>query len=362
MVEKTINQADYYNRVYGGWLGRCIGSQLGAPLEFRPFFLISRKYAGLNNYVKEITGNEVNDDEMYEIVALLTLEKYGIDFNVEQLVEEWKNRLYKLNFTAERVALKNLRRKKLSPPESGTFKNPYFDFIGAQMRADIWGLICPGCPEIAAEYAKLDAIISHAGEGVLGEIFIACIIARSFFEEDLKAVIQDVLDRFIPKDSYYCSIVEDCIKWAEEYHDWRKAREKLISRWNEIRKELLKEARGFKRRITLKGPKMHEVHVLPNAGIITLGLLYGKGDFERSICTTALMGLDTDCNVGNVGTILGVKVGADQIPAKWKDPLRDTFRTAVHGFQETSIAKIAERICAIGAKVLQAKKSEVTLK
>ncbi len=89
-ITMKLNGKDYYNKVYGGWLGRVIGSQLGAPLEIRPYFYIQRKYAGLDNYVKKITGKEVNDDEMYEIVALLTLEKYGIDFTVEQLAWDWQ--------------------------------------------------------------------------------------------------------------------------------------------------------------------------------------------------------------------------------------------------------------------------------
>jgi len=355
MIRVKLTEAGYYNRVYGGWLGRCIGSQLGAPLEFRPYFLISRKYARLNNYVKEITGKEVNDDEMYEIVALLTLEQHGIDFTVDQLAKNWQDRLYRQNYTAEEVALRNLRRKKLSPPETATYKNPYYDFIGAQMRADIWGLICPGCPEVAAKYAAVDASISHAGEGVLGEIFVACIIALSFVKQNLKEIIQEVVEKFIPSESYYYKIVKNCMSWAEEYSNWKDARGKLMKMWKEIRGLLLNQSQSIKRKITLKGPKFHEVHVLPNAGIITLGLLYGKGDFERSICTTALMGMDTDCNVGNVGTILGVQFGAEQIPSKWKDPIKDTFNTFVRGFQETRISKIAERICKIGGQVIKAK-------
>ena len=131
--------------------------------------------------------------------------------------------------------------------------------------------------------------------------------------------------------------------------------------WKTIRRILIKEARGYKRKIVIRAPKLHEIHVLPNAGIITLGLLYGGGDFERSICTTALCGYDTDCNVGNVGAILGVQYGADKIPAKWKDPIKDTFKTYVKGFQETRISKIAERIGQIGRQVVTNKCAEMEI-
>ncbi len=355
-----ISKAKYYDKVYGGWLGRVIGSHLGAPLELRPYFYIQRKYAGLDNYIKKITGNEVNDDELYEIVALLTLEQHGIDFTVNQLAEDWKNRLWKMNFTAEKAALKNLRQGIL-PPQSGIQNNPYYDFIGAQMRAEIWGLISPGCPEEAAEYARLDASISHAGEGIYGEIFVACLTALSFFKQNPRELIQEVLQRFIPAESLYYSIVEKCLAWADSLPDFKMARKELMKTWKRIRKQLWKQSRSVKRKIILRAPKIHEVHVLPNAGIITLGLLYGQGDFEKTLCTTALFGYDTDCNVGNVGTILGVQYGADRIPAKWKDPVRDTFKTFVKGFEETRISKIAERICQVGKAVIKSKCQNIQL-
>ncbi|MHA1276174.1 MAG: ADP-ribosylglycohydrolase family protein [Candidatus Helarchaeota archaeon] len=360
MTMQRISDSEYYNKVYGGWLGRVIGSQLGAPLELRPYFYIKHKYRNLNNYVKRITGNEVNDDEIYEIVALLSLEQHGIDLTTEELAQNWKTRIYTMYFTAEKAAIKNLQ-KGLHPPQTAIQNNPYYDFIGAQMRGEIWGLISPGCPDLAVKYAKLDASISHVGEGIFGEIFVAALIALAFFKKDPKELIQEVLQRYIPKDSQYYFIVKNCIEWAEQFRNWRNARKELMRAWKTIRRTLIKDARGYRRKIVIRAPKIHEIHVLPNAGIITLGLLYGEGDFEKSICTTALFGYDTDCNVGNVGAILGVQYGADKIPAKWKDPIKDTFKTYVKGFQETRISKIAERICQIGRQVIGSKCQKVQI-
>jgi ADP-ribosylglycohydrolase len=360
-MDQAITIKEYYEKVLGGWLGRCIGSQLGAPLELRPFWYIQWKYKALNNYIKKVTGNEVNDDEMYEIVALLTLEQYGIEFTTDQLAQAWQDRLYKLNFTAEKAALNNLRKRNLRPPQTAMQNNPYYDFIGAQMRGEIWGLISPGCPDVAAEYAKKDAMISHSGEGVYGEVFIACLIALSFFTQNAKELIPEVLHRFIPPDSLYYSIVENCLEWYEKYPDWKQARAQLMQSWKKMRKTLQTQATSFKRKLILGIPKIHEIHVLPNAGIVTMGLLYGEGDFEKSTCIAALWGYDTDCNAGNVGAILGVQKGADLIPLKWKEPLRDTFKTYVHGFSEQRISKIAERICRIGTEVIKNKCPEIQL-
>jgi ADP-ribosylglycohydrolase len=358
-MDRQLSNSDYYQKVLGGWFGRCIGSLLGGPLELLPYFYIQRKYSTLNSYIKKITGNEVNDDEMYEIVALLTLEQYGIDFNVDQLAQAWQDRLYKLTFTAEKAALINLRKRNLRPPQSAIQNNPYYDFIGAQMRGEIWGLISPGCPEVAADYAKIDASISHSGEGIYGEVYIAGLIAASFFSQDAKEVIHEILHRFIPPDSLYYSIIEKCLEWHAKYSDWKLARAELMQTWKTMRKMLQKQAKSFKRKLILGFPKIQEIHVLPNAGIVTLGLLYGGGDFEKSVCITALCGYDTDCNTGNVGAILGVQKGADQIPLKWKQPLGDRFNTYVRGFSERQLSKIAGRIYRIGLEVIKNKCKDI---
>ena len=117
MATQKLTWKEYYNKVHGGWLGRVIGSQLGGPLELRPYFYIKHKHRNINKYVKEITGDEVNDDEIYEIVALLSLEQHGIDLSVDELAQSWKDRIYKMYFTAEKAAIKNLQ-KGLQPPKA----------------------------------------------------------------------------------------------------------------------------------------------------------------------------------------------------------------------------------------------------
>ena len=74
------------------------------------------------------------------------------------------------------------------------------------------------------------------------------------------------------------------------------------------------------------------VHIIPNAGVMVMALLYGDGDFSRTIQIANMAGWDTDCNVGNVGAIMGVAVGwtgidcalarADERPADRRQPDR----------------------------------------
>ena len=366
---KQIEYKEYYNKVYGSWIGRIAGDFVGIPVELKSYNNIKVKYGEIIDYPEPIDLNQVNDDEMYEIIALIALEKYGIDITAEKIAFEWTNLLKREDqvFTAEKIALNNLKAG-IHPPQSGILNNFYFDFIGAQMRADIWGLITPGCPNLAKYYAEIDGSISHAGIGVEGEVFVAVLISQAFFEEDIRKNIDTAL-QYLPseKESLYTQMVKKAINIYEQYpNDFRAARKILIREFwiKEMIEKVLNSSSAFpiERRIFLN-TRIGGVHVLPNIGLIILALLYGAQDKQdplgRSICIAAMMGYDTDCNCGNIGAILGVRLGADNIPAKWKEPLQDTFSTYVKGHEKWKISELSRRIGNIGVKVLKEKCSEV---
>ena len=361
---KEILMDEYYNKVFGSWIGRVVGDYVGAPVELKSFKYIKRKYGNITNYPEPLDLTYMNDDEMYEIVALISLEKYGVDLNAKNIAQEWINLLKNEEyiFTTEKIAFNNLNAK-IFPPKSGILNNFYYDFIGAQMRADIWGQITPGCPKIAKHYAELDGSISHAGIGIEGEIFIASLISQAFFENDIRKNIETAL-QFIPpeNESLYTQMIINALKIYEKYpKDFRKARNFLIRKYwrEETTHKLIASSKNFpiERRIILNS-LMAGVHVLPNIGIIILSLLYGAHDddpFGRSICIAAMMGLDTDCNCGNIGAILGTQFGAENIALKWRDPLKNSFSTYVKGYEKWKISDLALRVVNIGKQVIKEK-------
>jgi ADP-ribosylglycohydrolase len=358
---KILSKQQYYNKVYGSWLGRISGDFVGAPLEFKPYSFIRLVYGDIDYYPKPVDIEYVNDDEMYEICALNALEKRGVDVSAKDIAREWVNLLYKENYTAEKVALKNLRAG-IMPPKSGQYNNIYYDAIGAQMRADIWGQISPGMPEVAMNYAQIDGSISHTGIGIQGEQFIALLIAQAYFEEDIKKNIDNALKYFHSAEkSLYIRMVKLALYLYKKYpHSFRTARKELIQHWHDIRRNILipQESKFSERNIKYLNRFISGVHVLPNAGIIILALLYGADDDDplgKSICIAASMGLDTDCNCGNIGSILGVQLGADKIPLKWKAPLKNTFSTYVKGYERWKITELAKRVTNIGMKIVKKK-------
>lgn len=353
----------YYDKVHGAWLGRVAGSHFGAPLEFRPFSSTQKKYCAggqkeITAYVKPVDPDQVNDDEIYEIVGLVALETKGIDITSENIAREWDRRLYKMQFTAERVALKNIR-KGIMPPDCASEANGniWYDAIGGQMKADIWGLIAPNCPEIAARYAEIDGKVAHQGVGVEGEIFVAGMISNAFGESSVTELIHKSQE-LLPPESVYRQFVEKTVSIHQKHKSWRPAREEMLQEWHKIRKKL-KETGTLKRKAVFLNRVVSGLHVLPNAGIIVLSLLCGADDptdpFGRAVCLGGMMALDTDCNCGNIGAIMGTILGAKGIPPAWKDPLKDTFHTYVRGYEHWKISELAHRICQAGNKVLAAK-------
>ena len=153
---------------------------------------------------------------------------------------------------------------------------------------------------------------------------------------------------------------ENVFSWFNNIinYSWCIHDKKMLDEWNIIRSQLRSKAKTWRRRrLYLK--YMHWLHVLPNAGIIVLSLLYGANEkedpFGRSICLAGMMAYDTDCNCGNVGTIMGVLHGAENIPKRWTTPLKDEFHTYVKDHEHWKISELAERIAKIGVKVIKEK-------
>ena len=266
-----------------------------------------------------------DDDTSYQIVGLHTLETKGPDISCKDIGKDWCAMVPPItNWLAEGLALERMQ-KGIMPPESG--EHQIGEAIGGQMKGEIWGLICPGRPDLAAEYARRDGVVAHCKNGVYGEQFIAAMIAQSFVETDPAKLIQTGLS-VIPKDSQYAQTVRWVIEMHAKYPDYRDTRREVIAKY----------------------PNPCNP-VYPDAGIVTLALLYGGGDFDKSIRIAASCGSDTDCDTASVGALLGCVHGAKAIPAKWSAPIGDTFRCFAKGSENWSISELAKRICAVGKKV-----------
>jgi len=343
---KTFDKTELQNKIYGAWLARCAGCTLGKPVELWPRQKIREYLTKLDCYPLEfyvpaviptpqwvepwtdygrttrgnITKMVRDDDIDYTILGLKILETYGRDFSTEDVGRLWQENFpYYSVFTAEAVTYRNLIND-ISPSETAYYRNPYREFIGAQIRADMWGYINPGHPKKAAEMAFRDSSLSHTKNGIYGEMWAAACIAAAFFVDDPLEIIQAGLDQ-IPENSRLSSAVSQTMEWAEQFDDWEKVCDLIIENY------------GY----------YDTVHVINNTCIIVMGLLMGKGDFAKSLCITLMGGYDTDCTCATVGSILGAKIGAESLPSEWITPLNNKAESYVTGFERSNILDLAHR-------------------
>ncbi|MFJ9824022.1 ADP-ribosylglycohydrolase family protein [Streptomyces sp. NPDC101160] len=345
-----LKHSELADRILGGWTGRIAGNMLGKPVESGEHWTRERidaylRLTGalpLTDYLPappaagadgfelrpewpqcvrgRIHGSCRDDDIDYTILGLHLLETRGFSFTTEQVGEQWLLRLpYLQTFTAERVAYRNLANG-LKPPLTATFDNPYQEWIGALIRADVYGWTSPGDPRRAASLARRDAVLSHTGNGVYGAMWAAALVAAAFTAPDARTAVAAALER-IPASCRLARTVRHTMALHEAGVEW-----------SEALAELAKEtgALGW-------------IHTIPNAAVLTAGLLYGEGDFTRTIALTVRGGLDTDSNGATAGSVAGVLCGAAAIPAQWSEPLADRVRSAVAGFDRARISELAER-------------------
>jgi ADP-ribosylglycohydrolase len=329
-VHPALDQAAYFDRVLGGWLGKNIGGSLGGILEGWTRAQILARHGFVQDYVQQ-PPSTLNDDIAFEIVLVHALEEHGLDLTSAQLGREWVGHLpLEYCYTAEKVALANLLRGVV-PPESGTLDNPFSEWIGAQMKGEVCGLIAPGRPDLAAEYAYRDGIIAHEREGVYGEIFVAAATSLAFVRSEAGEIVSGALD-YVPPRSRYAGVVRQVLTWCQASDDWQMVCEQVEQ---------------------LYGAQYHWVHVLPNAAIVVLALLLGRGDFARTVSIATTCGMDVDCNAGTVGAIVGVLRGASGIPARLVTPIGDRIDTWVSGFEQVSLRDLTRRTCALGQQLRQ---------
>ena len=316
MPDIKIIEKDYRDKGYACWLGKCIGGTLGRPLE-------GKRGPHRLTFYRPIPHRAAESDDLdIQLVWLHALRERGIDLTSNDLASEWLDHVIYW-FDEYRFARSNLR-KGLPPPISGWFNNWFRDSMRASTRSEIWAMISPGSPETAVAYAYQDAIVDHCGEGVHGEVFMAALESAAFVTADVKKLLKIGLSA-IPPECRVSRAVQDVIEWQRKKTPGEEARRMLL------------EEHG--------SPNFSDTP--QNVGIITFALLYGAGDFERSILAAVNCGLDADCNAGSVGAILGIINGRDGIPPRWKAPIRDkiTPGRGIVGFEPPSEIEVLTFIC-----------------
>ncbi|MEV6543267.1 ADP-ribosylglycohydrolase family protein [Streptomyces sp. NPDC051665] len=327
-------------RFQAAWLGRAVGCLLGKPVEKLPLDGIRQlaRSTGnwpLNSYftargvpaellaahpwnrrsaptslAENIDGMPEDDDLNYPLLNLLLLQRHGKDFTTADVAKLWLDELPAgRTFTAERIAYRNLLTG-LEPPRTARHHNPFREWIGALIRADVHGWTNPGNPAAAAEQAHRDATLTHTANGVYAAMFTAATIATATTgTHDIHTCLRIGL-AVVPPGSRLARAIRHALQLARKHRDFDEVVDELHATYS---------------------PTHHWVHAIPNTALIAAALTHADGDFTGSICRAVSGGWDTDSNGATVGSIAAL-LSDSALPDRWTTPLKNRLATSVGDF------------------------------
>ncbi|MFH8465681.1 ADP-ribosylglycohydrolase family protein [Streptomyces sp. NPDC017991] len=348
--EIPLTPATLHLRLEGAWLGRAVGCLLGKPVEKLPLTGIRQLARATGNWplttwftergltpelraehpwnrrsaptslAENIDGMPEDDDLNYPLLNLLLLQRHGRHFTTTDVARLWLDELPAgRTFTAERVAYRNLL-DGIEPPHTARHRNPFREWIGALIRADVHGWTNPGDPATAAEQAYRDATLTHTANGVYAAMFTAAVIAEAATgRSDIHACLRTGLT-VVPPDSRLARAIRHAVQLATGHQDFDRIVDELHATHSSY----------------------HWVHAVPNTALLAAALTHADGDFTASICRAVSGGWDTDSNGATAGSITGLLAGAPEaIPSRWTTPLKNRLATTVGDFDGTGFDTLA---------------------
>lgn len=496
----ALSRELWAEKIHAAWVGKVAAGSGALPTEMMPREHIAAKFGVINGPVQKPTSRGPLDDTTLAFLGWQAAREYGADFTTADVAREWVSHITDPDlkgggFGQEFLdGLKRLRRGEAPPIRSGT---PREEWISAQMRAEVWGLLAPGNATLAAEWARRDAELLNSGNAIYAAQFVAAITSRLMVDPDIAAAI-DVARTVIPGDCVLSKVIADTIAWHQAQPiDWGATWDAFVEKWRDrsleaqfaawdpdwlvetggwpeaevlaswqgernvlrthpftateparltteldvpadggtlairancndmpssvdwlLRVRIAEMAREETIRWVNGGPQWqdftfdlkpwagrHIAIILENAVAgkfawdagfwtppqirnaagepihgskptggryrypvdftprilretfcVLTGLLYGDGDFRKSVSIATMCGFDTDCNAGTVGCLLGARNGLDAIPAEWRDPINDTYELQVTGLpRQWKIADLAREMAQTGADLAAGK-------
>jgi ADP-ribosylglycohydrolase len=348
--------AELANRILGGWLGRIAGCNLGKPVEngdfwtpdrIRTYLEMAHAYP-LRDYIPaldpvpdgfwlhrswpettlgRVRGSARDDDIDYSILGVWLLERYGLELSPSVIANAWLTFLpYLQVFTAERAVLVNVLHN-VPIASVGETRNPYREWIGALIRADVCGWALPGQPGAAARLVYSDASLSHRRNGIYAAMWAAALVSLACVADTVREAVERSLE-YVPVRSR----LAEALSWVQDLYrtgcSWEAAVEEIRARFGHY----------------------SWVHSVNNACLITAGLLWGDRDFSATVGLTVQGAWDTDSNAATAGSVVGTVLGAAKLPHHFIEPLQDRTRSVIFGYDNSRISELARRTTALAQR------------
>lgn len=313
---KKFNDLDI-ERIYCGLIGKIIGVRYGSLVEMWDSKQIIEKFSNVDGYFQEYHDYAADDDlngPIFFYRALKDCKDYS-KYGYKDLASCWLNYVPYLHgfywwggygVSEEHTAYLNILNGIMPPLSGSILQNGKImaEQIGGQIFIDIWGLVGMHNEKLASKLAFLASSVSHDGEAVYGGMYVASMIAAAFDAKSIDEIINRALNS-IPSTCTYYKMVKDLIAFKNS----NKTQEECFEY---IKQNYWNDKYGG------------NCHIIPNAAIMAYSMLYGEGDFLKTLRIALFSGFDTDCNLGNLGSVMGVFTLLKNVDYKtWILPIND---------------------------------------
>lgn len=313
--EISIGKDKLMDKIKGGWAGQTIGCTYGGPTEFRYNGTMIQDYIPIvwpDGYIKWWYENApgLYDDVYMDLTFVDVFDHLGLDAPVDSFAMAFANAGYML-WHANQAARYNILQGIMPPASGHWLNNPHADDLDYQIEADYAGLMSPGMPNTASEISDKIGHIMNYGDGWYGGVYVGAMYSLAFISDDIEFIVSEAL-KTIPQESRYYQCMNDVIRWHKEFpDDWKRT-------WFECEKKWSEDI-GCPDGVFVP----FNIDAVINSAYILIGLLYGDGDFYKTIDISTRCGQDSDCNPASAAGILGTVLGYSKIPEYWLKNLKE---------------------------------------
>ena len=369
--ERAISHEELMDKLSGFWIGQLLGNYFGFPFENKYVdepvpVLVDRVYTAdydgdpelmINNrdrrgyvpiMVNALRGAFSDDDTDIEFITLHAVEKYGLDITYPEITQMWKTHINDFIWVANREA-RNLMDRGLVAPDTGRKENNKHWFqIDPQLVNEIWSAFYPGMTQHAARRALWGARITNDDWGTHPTIAYGAMISAAFFEQDVRKLV-DIAIEAVPDEGPFAEGIRDVVQWHSQHDNWRDTRQKIHDKYYAYKKG------DYEAPVSV-------VSSLVNGLVGVMAVLYGEGNYMKTVGIATSAGYDCDNQAATAGGLIGVRNGLSGMGSTatdltrnlgkwsaWEKPFNDQYVNISRDEVKlrTPISEIVERIAAI---------------
>ncbi|MFA6135045.1 MAG: ADP-ribosylglycohydrolase family protein [Phycisphaerae bacterium] len=302
-AETTLSADAYRDKLYGMWMGEMIGNYAGRPVE-------GYTARGGLGYAVNWSGATTtatwdgDDDTCFELLNSDILNA-NPDPNSAQIGQEWGTHIAADSFYIANRQARGLMTRGVTPPQTGSItSNIHWSAIDSQITTESLGGLAPGDRQRAADLAGRFGSVTNDGFAVHAAQFYAAMYSAAATDSDIESVVDKGL-AVVPHTSRTYQIITDVRDWyqqdkADGLLDWRATQTKVYDKYC--------GSGSF-------GRYGGWIESSVNTAMTTLAVLYGQGDFKKTVEIGVGAGFDADCNPATAGGLVGMIKGYSGLPS-----------------------------------------------